>query len=315
MKINKSFQVVVKIVFMGSPEFAVPTLSSLTNTNHEIVAVYTKPPTCSGRGLKENKSVIHLLAEKLSLKIYTPEKLRVSENIEIFTSLEADIAIVAAYGLIIPKEFLQIPKYGFINIHPSDLPRWRGAAPIQRTIIAGDEKTAVCIMKMDEGLDTGDIILREEIQLDDKITAKELHDKCADIGSNIVIETLNLFERNQILLTKQSQVGITYAEKISSNEGAIDFNLSAKKVNCKIRALSPGPGAYFTYNGEIVKIITAEFENLKHGFKPGLVIDNKLSIACKEGIIKPTLLQRQGKKMIYIDAFLRGFKMPAGITL
>lgn len=300
---------------MGSPEFAAPTLSSLVNTNHEIIAVYTKPPVSSGRGLKENKSVIHVLAEKLSLTILTPKKLGTSENIKIFASLKPDIAIVAAYGLIIPKEFLQIPKHGFINVHPSDLPRWRGAAPIQHTVMAGDEKTAVCIMKMDEGLDTGDIILRSEIQLNDKITAKELHDKCATLGSSMIVETLNLFEKNKVLFKKQSQVGITYAEKIIPTEGRVDFNLPAKKVNCKIRALSPRPGAYFFYNNEMIKIITAEVGSLKHDFKPGLVIDDKLSIACKEGIIKPTLLQRQGKKMVYTDAFLRGFKIPAGTVL
>ena len=300
---------------MGSPEFAVPTLLALSNTKHEIVAVYTKPPACSGRGLKKNKSVIHLLAEELSLAVFTPQKLRNPENIKIFMSLKPDIAIVAAYGLIIPKEFLNIPKHGFINVHPSDLPRWRGAAPIQHTIMAGDVKTAVCIMQMDEGLDTGCVILRKEIQLDDKITAKELHDKCADQGGNMVIKTLGLFERNKVLLEKQSQIGITYAEKISSDDRKIDFALSAREVNCKIRALSPKPGAYFMYNDEIIKIITAEVEGLKHDFKSGLVVNDKLNIACKEGVIKPTLLQRQGKKMMYTDAFLRGFYIPAGTVL
>ena len=300
---------------MGSPAFAIPTLSALVNTHHEIVAVYTKAPTYSGRGLKENKSVVHLLAEKFSLTILTPQKLRNSKNIEAFMSLKPDIAIVAAYGLIIPKEFLKIPKYGFINVHPSDLPRWRGAAPIQHTIMAGDTKTAVCIMQMDEGLDTGDVILQKEVQLDDKITAKELHDKCAGLGGNMIIETLNLFEKGKPLFIKQPQVGITYAEKITSDDRKIDFGLSARKVNCKIRALSPKPGAYFMYNGEMIKIITAEVESLKHGFKSGLVIDNKLSIACKKGVIKPTLLQREGKKMIYTDAFLRGFNIPVGKVL
>ena len=300
---------------MGSPEFAAPTLLALSNTKHEIVAVYTKPPAWSGRGLKKNKSVIHLLAEKFSLTVFTPQKLRNSENVKIFMSLKPDITIVAAYGLIIPKEFLEVPKHGFINVHPSDLPRWRGAAPIQHTIMAGDAKTAICIMQMDEGLDTGDIILRKEIQLDDEITAKELHDKCADQGGKMIIETLDLFEENKISFKKQPQIGITYAEKISSNERVIDFNLSAKKVNWKIRALSPKPGAYFTYNDEIIKIITAEVKDLKHDFKPGLVINDKLNIACKDGVIKPTLLQRQGKKMIYIDAFLRGLNIPTGTVL
>ena len=305
----------MRIVFMGSPEFAAVTLSRIAETNNEIIAVYTKPPTFSGRGLRENKSVVHLKAEALSLNILTPQKLRTTEAIETFASLMPDIAIVSAYGLIIPKEFLQIPKHGFINIHPSDLPRWRGAAPIQRTIMAGDQKTAICIMRMDEGLDTGDILLRKELQLDNKITAKELHDKCASIGSEMVVEALTLIKKGEPLYEKQSSAGVTYAEKISSDEERIDFDVSANEVNCKIRALSPRPGAYFIYNNEIIKVITAEPIDSKHNFEPGLVIDDNLNIACRKGILKPILLQRSGKKMMYTDAFLRGFNIPANTKL
>ncbi|WPX97223.1 Methionyl-tRNA formyltransferase [Candidatus Bandiella woodruffii] len=297
---------------MGSPEFAAPTLLALVSTQHQVIAVYTKPPSYSGRGLQENKSVIHNLAEKFDISVMTPKRLRDSENIEVFRSFAPDIVVVAAYGLIIPKEFLQIPKYGFINVHPSDLPRWRGAAPIQRTIMAGDTKTAICIMQMDEGVDTGDIILRKEILLDDQITAKELHDMCAETGGKMVLETLSLIEQKKVLHKKQSDIGVTYAEKIQSNEEKIDFNLGAIEINCKIRTLSPRPGAYFFYNNEIIKIIKAQVVDLKHDFEPGMVIDDNLSIACKEGVIKPILLQRQGKKMIYTDAFLRGFNIPAG---
>lgn len=300
---------------MGSPEFACPTLEKLANSNNEIIGVYTKAPRNSGRGMKEVKSAIHKIAEKFSLNIFTPQKLRNPDTLNQFRELNPDIAIVAAYGLIIPKEFLEIPRFGFINIHPSDLPRWRGAAPIQRTIMAGDKKTAICIMKMDEGLDTGDVILRKEIILDDEITAKELHDKCSKLGADMILEMLKLFEMNKVIYTKQNSKYITYAEKISSQEEVLNFNLSASEINNQIRAFSPKPGAYFTYNNEIIKIICATTEEGNDKHKPGTVIDNNLSIACIHGILKPTLLQRQGRKMIYTDAFLRGFNIPLGAML
>jgi methionyl-tRNA formyltransferase len=305
----------MEIIFMGSPAFATPALSEVANSKHKIIAVYTKPPRSSGRGLKENKSAIHLLAEKRQIKTLTPKTLKASEEIERFKSLNPDIVVLVAYSMIIPKEFLQIPKFGFINLHPSDLPRWRGAAPIQRTIMAGDKKTALCVMQMDAGLDTGDIILRKEILLDDKITAKELHDSSSELGAKMIIETLDLFEKNTVTYVKQSISGVTYAEKLSSNDSLLNFSLPAEKVNCQIRALSPKPGAYFRYNGEIIKIITAEVGIFEHNLLPGTVVDNNLSIACKTGVIKPTLLKREGRKMIYTTAFLRGFAIPEGTKL
>ena len=300
---------------MGSPAFSAPTLSRLINSDYEIVAVYTKPPTNSGRGLRQNKSAIHSLAEKFSLNVLTPKKLKTPESIEQFKSLNPDIVIVAAYGLLIPKEFLELPKHGFINIHPSDLPRWRGAAPIHRTIMAGDEKTAICIMKMDEGLDTGDIILRKEILLDNEITSKELHDKCSELGGEMILDALNLFEKGQVSFVKQSGEGVTYADKIISEEELLNFSLSAFEVNNKIRALSPKPGAYFIYKNEVIKIVSAVVEKSNENYQAGTVIDNKLGIACKDSIIRPILLQRNGKKMIYTDAFLRGYDIPMGSKL
>jgi methionyl-tRNA formyltransferase len=305
----------MRIIFMGSPEFAVPTLSKLVNYDCEIIAVYTKPPTHSGRGLRENKSVIHNLAEKFSLNVLTPKKLRTPDNIEQLKSLNPDIVIVVAYGLLIPKEFLKIPKYGFVNVHPSDLPRWRGAAPIQRTIMAGDKKTAICIMGMDEGLDTGDIILRKEILLDDEITAKELHDKCSEMGGEMILDVLGLFEKGSVKFTKQPHEGVTYADKIKSEEELINFNATAFEVNNKVRALSPRPGAYFVYKNEIIKIISAKVEKSNQNYLPGTIIDNKLGIACKDGVIRPILLQRHGRKMLYTDAFLRGFTIPVGSNI
>ena len=284
----------------------------MINSDYEIVGVYTKPPNNSGRGLRQNKSTIHSLAEKFSLNVLSPKKLKTPESIEQFKSLNPDIVIVASYGLLIPKEFLELPKHGFINIHPSDLPRWRGAAPIHRTIMAGDEKTAICIMKMDEGLDTGDIILRKEILLDNEITSKELHDKCSELGGEMILDALNLFEKGQVSYVKQSGEGVTYADKIISEEELLNFSLSAFEVNNKIRALSPKPCAYFIYKNEVIKIVSAVVEKSNKNYQAGIVIDNKLGIACKDSIIRPILLQRNGKKMIYTDAFLRGHDIPMG---
>lgn len=300
---------------MGSPEFAAPTLSKLVSHGCEVISVYTKPPISSGRRLRQKKSVIHDLAEQLSLNVLTPKKLKTPDAIKQFKSLNPDIVIVAAYGLLIPKEFLAIPKYGFINIHPSDLPRWRGAAPIQRTIMAGDKKTAICIMKMDAGLDTGDIILRKKILLDNQITAKELHDKCSELGGEMIFDVLDLFKNGKVSFIKQSDDGVTYADKIVATEEILNFNLSAFEINNKIRALSPKPGAYFVYKNEIIKIITALTEKSNKVYQPGIVIDKKLGIACQDSILRPLLLQRQGRKMIYTEAFLRGFDIPVGSKL
>ena len=300
---------------MGSPKFAIPTLEKLVRSNNTVISVYTKAPVRVGRGLKTRYTIVHNLADKLNLKVNYPRKLQTVKNIEYFQSLNPDIVIVAAYGLLIPKELLKIPKYGFINIHPSSLPRWRGAAPIQRTIMAGDNKTEVCIIKINEGLDTGDILLRKEIILDNLITGKELHDQCAELGSRMILDVLNLFSLNQVVFTKQSSQGITYAKKISSQEGLLNFQLTVDELSNKIRALSPKPGAYFIYKNEIIKVIKAEIKLFNHSYLYGRVIDNKLSIACKDGILKPLLLQREGKKMIYNEAFLRGFSIQSGDRL
>ncbi|MHC0448685.1 MAG: methionyl-tRNA formyltransferase [Candidatus Lariskella arthropodorum] len=305
----------MNIVFMGTPLFAEPALLSLIESKHNITAVYTKPPSQSGRSMNESKSLIHRVAESYNIPVLTPKTLRNDLEIERLRSLSPDIGVVAAYGLILPEDILRIPKFGFVNIHPSDLPRWRGASPIQRTLIAGDTKTAMCIMQMDSGLDTGDIILRHEIHLSDDITGKELHDKMAQLGADMLIEAIGLFENNRAVLQKQSEVGVTYAEKIDYKEEKIDWNQDVKMICNKIRALSPKPGAYFVYNGEIIKIIAADYTKIEHGEQFGKVLDSNLKIACNGGILIPKLLQRQGRKMIYTDAFLRGYKIVAGVVL
>jgi methionyl-tRNA formyltransferase len=301
---------------MGSPDFAVPCLQKLISSTHEIVAVYTKPPQPAGRGQNLAKSKIHLLAEQAGLTIHTPATLKPIDEVQKIISFNADVAVVAAYGLILRPPVLQAPRFGCINIHPSALPRFRGAAPIQRTIMAGDQHTEVCIMRMDEGLDTGDVILSQRLDIPEGTTAKELHDQTAAIGGELVLQVLEKLATRTATFTKQSEQGVTYANKLQAEDEIINWNMPARLVACQIHALSPKPGAYFNFAGEKIKIITANYnETIIHNLKPGTVLDDKLTIACEKGVLMPTLMQRQGRKMIYTDAFLRGFAIPAGASL
>lgn len=301
---------------MGTPSFAKPALQALIDSHHEILAVYTKPPKPSGRGQQQNLSAVHALAQEAGLTIETPANFKEFTECAKFAAYGADIAIVAAYGLLLPSPILTAFPLGCINIHPSKLPRWRGAAPIQRAIMAGDDTSATCIMKMDEGLDTGDVILMEEFSINPEMTAFELMDYCAHHGAQLLLKALEQIENGKAVYRKQSEEGVMYAKKITADEEKIDWNQSAIAVNCKIRALSPKPGAYFTYNGEIIKIIVAEYdESIMSDAAPATVLDEMLTIACGGGVLKPKLLQRQGRKMIYTDAFLRGFPIPKGEIL
>ena len=305
---------------MGSPHFAVPALSALIRKEYNVVAVYTKPPSPSGRGMLLNKSPIHNLADENSIDVYTPITFKNDDNINALKALQPDLLVVAAYGLIFRQEVLDIPKHCAINIHPSDLPRWRGAAPIQRTIMAGDTSTKLCIMRMDTGLDTGDIILSKAVAIPEDWTSKNLHDHMADLGGEMLCEAIDLIENGEATYTKQGSEGIEYAKKLTKEEEKINWNNPASVIHAQIKAFSPSPGAYFSYNGEIIKIIEAVCEKSTNSESikrpPGTVLDANLSILCGDGIaLKPTLLQRQGKKMIYRDAFLRGFSIPEGVLL
>ena len=305
----------MKIVFMGTPAFAVPPLRSLIFSKHNVIAVYSKPPKPAGRGERLLKSAVHLLAEESNLPVHNPDSLKPIEEVEFLRNLNPDVIVVAAYGLILRPEVLSIPKFGCINIHPSSLPRWRGAAPIQRTVMAGDRETSMCIMQMDAGLDTGDILKQQFVELDDEITASQLHDHMANLGAELLLKTLDEIESGTANPQKQAQEGITYAEKLTSLEEKINFDQSARLVNCQIRALSPRPGAYFSYADEAIKVISAEYTTEDHNFLPGTVVGGDLKIACKDGFLQPKLLQRPGRKMIYADAFLRGFPIPDGTVL
>jgi len=299
----------MKIIFMGTPNFALPALQALIDDkDFEIVAVYSKEPQIAGRGHKIQNSSIHNLALQNNLKIITPKTLKDPQIQKEFSDLKADIAVVVAYGLLLPKEILQAPKFGCINIHPSLLPKWRGAAPIQRAIMNGDLETGVDIIQMDEGLDSGDILLEEKFSLDDEISYQELAKKLSQIGAQLVVKTIKNITQNKCRPIKQNNTAAIYAHKLTKEEFLIDWNFSSREVNNKIRALSGCGSAYFELNGEKIKIHQARVINeLPHNNSAGEIIDNKLTITCKTGLLQPQILQRAGKNKTTLDEFVRGF--------
>lgn len=301
-------QTKIKTIFMGTPNFAVPALQALIDdADFEVIAVYSKEPQIAGRGHRLQNSPIHNLALKANLKIITPKTLKDQTIQQEFINLKADVAVVVAYGLLLPKEIIQAPKFGCINIHPSLLPRWRGAAPIQRTIMAGDKETGVDIILMDEGLDSGDILAEEKLALDGEINYQELADKLADIGADLLIKTIKDLTTNKCQAIKQNHGEAIYAHKISKQEFLINWNCSATEVNNQIRALSGCGSAYFEVNGCKIKIHQARIIDEKpHNYKAGEIIDNRLNIACGSGLIQPVILQKAGKNKMELEEFLRG---------
>ncbi len=298
---------------MGSSDFSLPALRAIYESDHELLSVCTKAPSMSGRGMKLVKNEVYEFCEQNNITVMTPSRL--NEVISQLELLMLDVIVVCSYGLILPTSILNIPKYGCINIHPSDLPRWRGADPIRRTIMAGARKSAVCIMKMDAGLDTGDILLKKELDLNYKDSYSALSSKMAKIGADAMIDVMEMLVNGTATPEKQSTEGVLYANKLSREEEVLNWNDYITDIYNKIRALSPRPGAYFKYFGEQIKILESNYVETSHGHKAGIVIDDQLSIACNGGILKPELLQRQGKKVIYRDAFLRGFKIERGTVL
>jgi methionyl-tRNA formyltransferase len=297
----------MKIIFMGTPEFSLPTLEAL-HQEHQVVAVYTQAPKPAGRGQAEKLSPIHKLANQLNLSVFTPKTLRNLDAQAELAALKADCAVVVAYGLILPKEVIASFAYGCINIHPSLLPKYRGAAPMQRTILAGEKETAMCIMQMDEGIDTGDILLMEKISLNDDISYPELSDNMAKLGAELLLQVLKNID--QIVPQKQSETGACYAKKITKEEAELNWNEDAAQLMLKVRALNPWPGTFFNYNGEKIKVLAAKVDNLEHDYAPGAVIDSKsLIVACANGVFQPTMLQRPGKGPVATNDFLRGYKI------
>lgn len=289
---------------MGTPDFAVPALVKLAEAGHQIVAVYTAPPKPAGRGQELKKSAVHQASEKLGLPVMTPASLKAE------TLPPAEIAVVAAYGLLLPEHILKGPQFGCINIHPSKLPRWRGAAPLQRTIMAGDKETAVCIMQMDKGLDTGDVLAEQSLNIEGW-TAGQLHDKCAEIGAELVLKVVEEIEK--IKPVKQSEIGVTYAKKLTRDDEKINWNQPAEIIECQIRGLNPYPGAYFEYKGEKIKTLSAELVSGEG--VAGVALDDNLTIACGNGAIKITQLQKPGKRALTAKEFLNGTKIPKGEKL
>jgi methionyl-tRNA formyltransferase len=298
----------LRIVFMGTPDFAVPTLTEIVARGHEVVAVYTQPPRPAGRGQSLCKSPVHEAAEGFGIPVFTPKNFKDATDRDTFASHNADLGIVVAYGLLLPKQILDAPRLGCLNLHGSSLPSWRGAAPIQRAIMAGDTQTGIMVMQMDEGLDTGPIGLAETIAISPNMTAGELHDTMMRAGADLMGRALAALERDALTFTPQPEEGVTYAKKIDKAEAHVDWQQSADEVHNLIRGLSPFPGAWFemgTTDKPIrVKILRAE---LAEGTgAPGTVLDDQLTVACGTGAVRLKHVQRQGKGAMDAADFLRG---------
>lgn len=295
----------MKVVFMGTPDFSVPALERLIK-EHEVVCVYTREPKAAGRGKELSKTPVHLVAEKYGIEVRTPKTLRDETEQKKFAELKADVAVVAAYGLILPKSVLEAYPLGCLNIHASLLPRWRGAAPIQRAIEAGDDKSGVTIMQVAEGLDTGDMLLKGEVEITPQTTGEILHDELSNIGADLISQVLA--EPQKYQPQKQVEEGACYAEKIDKSESKADFSMTAEALCRKIRAFSPYPAVYFEYQGERFKILFAEPDEQTGKIGEIMQADNSLKIACADGSINIVRIQRQGKKPMEIAELLRGFK-------
>ncbi|MDQ0325156.1 methionyl-tRNA formyltransferase [Rhodopseudomonas julia] len=304
----------LKVIFMGTPDFAVPTFLELVGQGHEIAAVYTQPPRPAGRGMAERKSPVHLHAERFGIPVRTPKSLKNEEAQAEFAALQADVAVVVAYGLILPKPILEAPRDGCLNLHGSLLPRWRGAAPIQRAVIAGDPETGVMVMRMDEGLDTGPVCLAEKTPIGPDETTGQLHDRLARLGADLMVRALGALERGALTATPQAEEGITYASKIDKGEAKIDWSHPSGEVHNRIRGLSPFPGAWFEIEAggkrERVKVLRSE--KVEGSGRAGEFLKGT-TIACGEGAIRLVEVQRAGKQAMEAEAALRG--LPADFRI
>ncbi|MCB1517880.1 MAG: methionyl-tRNA formyltransferase [Hyphomicrobiaceae bacterium] len=298
----------MRVIFMGTPEIGVPTLREIVAHGHDVVAVYSQPPRPAGRGHKEQKGAVNRAADELGLPVFTPRNFKDPDDVTAFAEHDADVAIVVAYGLLLPKTILDAPKYGCLNLHGSRLPRWRGAAPIQRAIMAGDRETAVMVMQMDEGLDTGPVALSEPITITPEMNAGELHDRMAILGADLMVRALSALERESLTFTPQPDEGANYAKKIDKAETRIPFAQPATAVHNHIRGLSPFPGAWceMEIGGDVQRVKILQSEVASGEGIPGRILDDELTIACAEGAIRVLRLQRAGKGPMSADEFLRG---------
>ncbi|ONG58775.1 methionyl-tRNA formyltransferase [Pseudoroseomonas deserti] len=302
----------LRLAFMGSPDFSVPALRALHAAGHEIAAVYTQPPRPAGRGQKETPCPVHRAALELTLPVRHPVRVRrdTAEH-EAFRALDLDVAVVAAYGLILPREMLDAPRRGCLNIHASLLPRWRGAGPIQAAILAGDAETGITIMQMDEGLDTGPMLLKGSVPIGPRDGTPAVHDALAELGGQLILQALD----ENPAAVPQPEAGVTYAPKLSKPDGALDWSQDAAALDRRIRALNPWPGTYFQHGGEVLRVLEAEPEPLDAPVPPGTVLDAGPRIACGQGALRLLRLQRAGRGTMPAEAFLRGYALPPGSRL
>jgi len=307
----------LRVIFMGTPDFAVPTLSTIVGHGHEVVACYTRAPAKAGRGMALKQSPVHEAAIRFGVPVLTPSTLKSDEATEEFAEYQADVAVVVAYGMILPKRILDLPPLGCLNLHASLLPRWRGAAPIQRAIMAGDAETGVAVMKMAEGLDTGPVGMIEKLTITPSLTAGEAHDRLAMLGADVMARALAALGRGGLKFVDQLDEGVVYARKITNEECRIDWSISSDVLHNQIRGLSPFPGAFtmadFGKGPERLKILRAE--RIAGSGKPGTVLDERLEIACGTGALRLLDVQRAGSKPMGVDEFVCGSPLPVGSVL
>jgi len=299
----------LRLAFMGTPDFAVPTLAELIAQGHDIAAVYSQPPRPRGRGMALEPSPVHQFAQKAGLPVRHPVSLKGEAEQAEFAALDLDAAIVVAYGLLLPKPILEAPRLGCFNLHASLLPRWRGAAPIQRAVMAGDEETGVMVMQMEEGLDTGPVLMAERVRIGRK-TSGELTAELSRLGADLMVRALGALERGAVTPQRQAEAGVTYARKITKDEARIVWSKSAAEIDAMIRGLAPSPGAFTEARGERLKILSALSVNDRG--EPGEVITDDLTVACGEGALKLLKVQRAGKGAMEARELLKGFPLPPG---
>ena len=302
----------LRLAFMGTPDFAVPTLAELIAQGHDIAAVYSQPPRPKGRGMALEPGPVHKFAQSAKLPVRTPLSLKGADEQAAFAALNIDAAIVVAYGLLLPKAILDAPRLGCFNLHGSLLPRWRGAAPIQRAVMAGDAETGVMVMQMEEGLDTGPVLMAERVPVGRK-TSGDLAGELSRLGADLMVRALGALERDGVTARPQAEDGVTYAKKILKEEARIDWHRSAHEIDCQVRGLSPFPGAFTEANGERLKILYAE--PVPRSGKPGVLLDDALTVACGEAALRLVKVQRAGKSAMSAAELLKGFALPRGTQL
>ncbi|HEY0353580.1 MAG TPA: methionyl-tRNA formyltransferase [Enterovirga sp.] len=307
----------LRVVFMGTPDFAVPTLEAIAAAGHELAAVYTRAPAASGRGLRARPTPVQQVAERLGAPVETPATLKSDEAVTILRSYRPDVAVVVAYGMLLPQAALDVPRHGCLNLHASLLPRWRGAAPIQRAIMAGDPETGVAVMRMEAGLDTGPVGLEDRVPIGPDITAGELHDELAGLGADLMVRALAALAANQLAFTPQSAEGATYARKITNEEARIDWSRPASQIHDQVRGLSPFPGAFFEADlgrgPERLKVLRTRVA--EGSGVAGTLLDRTGTIACGQGALRLIQVQRSGKAPISAEDFWRGVRVEPGHIL